>query len=365
MKTIFIFVYNDMATDSRVMRSIDELKKDYYIELLSIGDTEVTGDNINHHRVKKTSSNKKNLLNFYKAVKKIFKTKKFDIILGHDYYSLPMLYYRKITKGKEKMIYDAHELLYDGNRKYSFREKVFLYFEKKIVNSKIQIIEASEKRAEIVKQYYKLELAPFVIENISLLPEKDFSHEDKAENLFYSIPQKRLNIIYVGNIAYDRGIERIIKEVIHKGNNKVNFIAIGTGENYDELFEKYNSYEEIRFVGKIPYSTIHSYIKHSDLGFVHYGEESLNNKYCASNKVFEYGSLNKPIIYYPHTTLSNFNKIGIEINDSFFCSTKEDIEKQLKKCKIELSEFLKGYEQVQAEQTYKKAIKYGESYDIQ
>ena len=84
-------------------------------------------------------------------------------------------------------------------------------------------------------------------------------------------------------------------ELYFVGNNtKPNQIL-----NEDEL-------KRIHFIGRVPLEELKFILQHMDIGYVGYEIVSLNTKYCASGKIYEYAYEKLPILAYKNIPLKKF-----------------------------------------------------------
>ncbi len=312
-KKMFMFVYNDLATDARVMRTINSLSKDYELIIYSIGATKEI-KNVSQKQFKMPSGKIGYLYFICRVIFRILFGKE-DYIYGHDYYSCLAIFIGLNFKGRKKYIYDAHELIIPDKKKQhdSKRLSFFYYFEKKIVNRVSLLITASKERSELMEQHYKLNEQPVHFDNISILPKCN-----KLKHIQQIIPGITVDdfvIVYAGAIIESRGLETLFEDL--KNLESVKVICIGSGDYKQVLMDKY-PLPNITFLSAIAYEELSCIISHCDIGFINYPMTDLNNIYCASNKVYEYPSAGIPFCYYFNPTIDKIaqkNGIGIEIKE--------------------------------------------------
>ena len=80
--------------------------------------------------------------------------------------------------------------------------------------------------------------------------------------------------------------------------DKCKLLIVGNGDALEELKIKASEHPELHtaFTGSIPYKSLGSILSRCDIGFLYYPVDTLNNRYCASNKIFEYASVGLPIL---------------------------------------------------------------------
>ncbi|EPI00977.1 hypothetical protein D920_00586 [Enterococcus faecalis 13-SD-W-01] len=358
MSKIEMFVFNNLSTDARVKRSIDALANENQIKIYSYGSEE------KFHIYKKvinisTGSDDKKM-NYFKylffVVKQLIASKA-DVFYGHDYYSLPILFILCYLKRKKKIIYDAHELLInDPKIKYTKREMFFIFFEKKIIN-KVNVIAASEDRAEIMKQYYHLKKMPIVIENISILK----NSTQKLDSATLSVIKKfkeNSNFLYgyTGVLSKERNILKFVKDIIEKSEDSI--LVVGKGDQKKEIENLYGDNEKVLLLDTVPYEQLYEIVGYIDAGIIQYPSTNWNNKYFASNKIFEYASRKKPFIFYDNPTLEKMSQkyafcLKIDNNISELSDIIKDRHQQIQQS---INDFLDEHNMAEVHERIRKVI---------
>ncbi len=316
---MLMFVYNFLSTDARVLRTAETLNEEYDLKLVGLKDKyENKKLNIQQIPVRKGRSFFR-FLSFTKNMIKIGLNKEYDIYYAHDLYTaMAFLFLRKFRK-KSIFIYDSHETIFpQKGLKFSLRDYFFYYFDKKAIKKADLVISAQEDRANIMKEKYNLSKNPTVINNISKLKinhvKLDVIVQEKLETFFN---KEGLKVVYAGGINPDRNIVSLIEAIKH---TKYNLLLVGDGSIYNEL--KYKILNEkilnVTMIGKVPYDSLGQIIKNCHAGYVSYGIDDVNNRYCASNKIYEYSSVFVPILATYNPTIKKMVEeynIGICTND--------------------------------------------------
>ena len=138
-----------------------------------------------------------------------------------------------------------------------------------------------------------------------------------------------------------RGTMELLKAVINLPYESELFL-IGAApqkdiETVQNFVEKYKC-DNIRIIGKVPEAELKYLINHCDVGVVYYHQNDLNNKYCASGKVFEFLYEGVPIVSTDNPPLKKICKeynIGVATNSLLdgMKSIKEKYELYLKNTK--------------------------------
>jgi hypothetical protein len=203
----------------------------------------------------------------------------------------------KKTLKKRKFYFQINEL-YD---KLPF----YLKHLEKITKLAYKNIVPEKNRAAIFQVWFGLKTQPFV------LPNKPFFDDGlilKGENIYkkhidFLKKEKENNktiFLYQGHLGNDRNFSKLL-EIISKKNN---ILVVLMGMDH-ELLDKYQKI--CPFIYHIPHipAPFHlSITKYADIGILVYLPISLNNIYCAPNKIWEYTK-------YGLALISN-NIIGLE-----------------------------------------------------
>lgn len=312
--SMLMFVYNDLTTDARVQRSLETLASIFDITILS------TGKPFEHDHIKNVTLNstKTGMIKYFEVVRKAIhfgKNHEYQYLYLHDYYSclVGLRLYRK-----HKTIYDAHELII-STKKYPAgkREKFFGFLEKHIVNKVQLVICAEDNRSIIMQKYYKLKQLPFVVPNYSELPMTDNCPLTTEMTEFFKDPRK--TFVYAGALIEGRHIDSILKGAFELAEEyKVLIIGDGTARQKLEKIAKDCCGLKYLFTGSIPYKQLGAYLKKCDVGYLSYPITDLNNFYCAPNKIYEYASVELPMVCNDNPNLISIvarNGIGVCVSE--------------------------------------------------
>ena len=324
MKKIFMMVYSEIDKDARVLRAAKALSKTYEVYLYSVGSIDI--EHIHFIPVSKVDKpvGKKAQLRFITGAMLECKRIKPDIIYGHDLFSaVPLVLYKTVANNKIKYIYDAHELFCEEElSRYDFISRLQYLFERKAIKKSDLVICASNKRAEIMQDRLGLKILPTVIRNISYLSINIIDEFTGKYNDFFE--REGFSIVYAGGMLAGRRLDDLI-EAVNKLGKQYKLLLVGNGPDFKRLQDK------IRMIGNeniiisegIPYSKLGNLLIHFDAGYLYYPNDSLNNRYCAPNKVFEYASIGLPIIGNKNISLIE----EIESNNIGVC--EDDFEKAI------------------------------------
>ena len=318
-KKAIMIVMNTLNTDARVQRAAKVLNSNYDLTVIALKD-----NGIYDYRVIPLELNsKKNYLKYFEFIKKtkqIIKKESWDLIYAHDYYSTAIVSWAKKRYSSSKTVYDSHELIIPDNEgSNSKRDNFFYLMEKQSIKKADLVVCANEDRGELMRRHYKLSTTPISIENISELP---ISIDNYSEKLLtqceFITNSEKTTLVYAGVLAKGRRIDRIVH--IIENNKNANLLIIGDGPDRERLkkIAEQTIPGRFYFTGVIPYKYLGCILSKCDVGYISYPNDSLNNKYCAPNKIYEYSSVMLPMIAPNNPTISKFfSKYGIgEMNDN-------------------------------------------------
>lgn len=344
-KKLLMYVYSDIKTDARVMRSIDALKKEYDITLIATNSGVALSSDVGFQFIDAIDNKIGNpffryvssLFKFYSVLRRI----KPDIIYGHDYYAAPIIAY---GSKKYKLVYDAHEL-YMADKTSSKREKVCCYLEKRAIGKADQVICASERRKEIMNQHYSVKREICVVNNVSILPR---INDNKVDEAYFSSDERKV-VVYCGALIKPRRVDLLI-EAANKLKSSIRVLIVGNGEELGNLKNKANTekIDNVTFINAVPYKSIWSIVSKCDIGYLYYENDTLNNANCAPNKVYEYASAGLVMVANENLGLSDiFNRYCVGVSSNDLClaikevlenydTYKKNVERFIKDCSWEV-----------------------------
>ncbi len=181
-------------------------------------------------------------------------------------------------------LYDTLPMYRNGIKKYARNAKAFVVPE--------------ICRANICMHWYDLKKKPYVIPNIPyvLSCEKNQNISDSvAKQIIDEISDKKI-LIYQGHIdSKDRSLS-VIAEALKKINNN-EYVLLVMGRNHNGSYEKLKEiYSGVYYIPFIPAPYHLEVTSHAYIALLSYDRVSMNNLFCAPNKIFEYSSLGVPML---------------------------------------------------------------------
>lgn len=127
---------------------------------------------------------------------------------------------------------------------------------------------------------------------------KNFSHKPKLDS-------KKFNVVYSGSIGIANDLNILVEAAnLLKDNNFIHFTIIGNGAMKDELAAKTkaNNLANITFMEPVPKEEIYDYLFSADLLYVGLKNLPLYRYGMSMNKIFDYMSVAKPILFVSEMT---------------------------------------------------------------
>ena len=226
------------------------------------------------------------ILNFRKKVKYALKTYKYDLIwIGS---ADTALYCKDILKTRSPYVLNIYEL-YDTHPK-------MLKSIKELSQKAESIVVPEYNRAHILKVWLELKKTPVIIPNKPNFSavEIDIKTKEIVDGL------KALNkkiVLYQGWIGKDRDVSKIA-DALNTLENKDEYVLILMGkvmssDTINYIKNKFNNTIHIPFLSPPQ----HLFVTESAyIGIATYDDSTLNNIFCAPNKIYEYAEKNVPIL---------------------------------------------------------------------
>ena len=156
----------------------------------------------------------------------------------------------------------------------------------------VDVIIACEKhRAEIMQSRYSLQVKPQVI------PNKPYEFQlgrILVDGIVETMKQS-FSVVYQGMISRDRPLENVAKALKRCNDENIVFIVMGRcSRKYQNTLK--SLYHNTFFTGYISAPEHLEYTKHGKIGIANYDRSSLNNVFCAPNKIYEYSRYGIPVL---------------------------------------------------------------------
>lgn len=167
----------------------------------------------------------------------------------------------------------------------------------KVIHQAEGVFMPEYNRTLIYKVWFKLEKIPYLLPNkpYFVLSEKNC---DKVLSEYHDqindLKDKKV-ILYQGGVKHIRMLDRIAK-AIKDINDNYHLLVVGPEQEPGVIDGLRKITSEITYISFIPAPNYLAFCKIAHIGYVTYEPISLNNIYCAPNKIFEYSAFGLPMI---------------------------------------------------------------------
>ena len=164
-----------------------------------------------------------------------------------------------------------------------------------IIRKAKAVIACEKNRGRIMQQWFGLDKVPFV------MPNKPYYEMPCKKTCDISAIQEELSdkkyILYQGILSRDRSC-RTLAQALNKTKDHYTLVIIGSSPaGTEEILEELRTeYHDVFYGGFIPAPQHLQITQNAYIGVAFYEPSSLNNMFCAPNKIFEYTKFNVPII---------------------------------------------------------------------
>jgi glycosyltransferase involved in cell wall biosynthesis len=189
-----------------------------------------------------------------------------------------------------KIIYHQIEL-FEPSRANKIDQFLFKYAGKKA--DRIDLIIMPEKNR---LNYFK-EVFPVNAKTRTLIMPNSNNNQTTLE---HKAPSQGKTVIgHIGNVGMDHYIKGFLEAIKSLPQDKFEIQFIGFLK--EEVLDLIRSYElnNIKIIGQIPHKELDKYYRKIDIGVILYKDVSLNHRFCAPNKLYEYWSYGIPVVAHP------------------------------------------------------------------
>lgn len=244
-------------------------------------------------------------------------SKPYDIIVADNFFSaLPVML---IKNRKNKIIQDVRELYFINS--VHGKSKILISLELCLMRKADVVLCANNERADIMKEKLMLRRRPIVFENIRFL--SGTYNDDDMEKKYANFFGYRFNLLSTSGLFMARDTDKLIMSMTHLTKDfGLFFVGDYSKADYDEVERicRENNLTNVHVLGKVPANELLYIVRKCDIGLVHYHKNDLNNKYCASGKIFEFLHEGIPIVTTENPPLKSFckqNRVGVA-DDTFY-----------------------------------------------
>lgn len=218
-------------------------------------------------------------------------------------------YLAKKLTGARYVVQDCREL-YDLKSAAGIPGKIGCVVEKIFTRRSDVVIAANPFRARIMVKMFGLKKEPLNYENIRRLEytsgEKRQQVEEECREFFM---EKKFRIISTAGCDMSRTTGKMVEAMKGLGPD-FELLLIGESDEEDELIVRQTiqnlELTNVKILPRLDQDHLKYFIENSQVGIVTYHQRDLNNKYCASGKIFEFLYEGKPVVTSTNPPLKEF-----------------------------------------------------------
>lgn len=201
-------------------------------------------------------------------------------------------------KKKATLVLDCREL-YDAKQFRELFNKIGCIAEKRCAKKADVLICANSFRADYMEKYWGTR-RPIVFENVRKLEYDENAILKAAELIDPYLGEDEIRIVSTYGCSVDRTNDVLVKNV-NKIENNVKIFLVGNSGREDEdtirrIIKEQNAEEKVVILRQMNQTELKYLISKSHIGVVNYNQNDLNNKYCASGKMYEFLYEGLPVI---------------------------------------------------------------------
>lgn len=324
---VFFISYGIYEYDGRLRELIKISKKLGEVQYITKAIFQDTKQEERHHIM--TNNGVFGYLKFiFYSIFKGLKIKEIDILFVDNRKAIIPALILKLIKKPKYIIQDVREL-YVINEVKHISGKVGCILEKKLIKKADIIICANKYRAEIMKSYYGLSSYPLVYDNIRALSYSGkFTMEELEKKYRHYFTRPTIRIVSTSGCSISRTNDKLVNAMIDLGKEFELFLIGGGSEEeiykIKNIIEK-NKLDNVHLIDKLEMDELKYFLNNCHIGIVNYHKQDMNNKYCASGKVYEYIFEGLPIVTTenkPLVDICDVYKIGLA-DDNYVEGIKE------------------------------------------
>ena len=211
---------------------------------------------------------------------------------------LPGYLAEKIT-GSSFMVQDCREL-YDMRSAAGIQGKIGCAIEKIFTRHSDVIIAANAYRAKIMVKMFGLTCEPLHYENIRRLEYSSADRRQQVEReckVFFS--EEKFRIISTAGCDMSRTTGKMLEAMKELGESFELLLIGESGEDDEQIVRgmiRNLRLTNVKIFPRMDQDHLKYFIENSQVGMVAYHQRDLNNKYCASGKIFEFLFEGKPVV---------------------------------------------------------------------
>lgn len=318
IKNIAVISFGDYDFDGRLRALIDNFSQLGDVYCFTRGTA-----NINAESVIYRGKYLRFICSSIRYIKKIAKKAKLDaVILDNRKATIPGLILKRLMPALF-YIQDCREL-YLLNETHSLTGKLGCIFERKMIRKADIVICANEERADRMVTEYSLSTRPLVYENLRLLKyPSEKAYFDAENRLSKYIHDGEIRVVSSSGCSIDRTNDVLVANFDKiKYRSRLFLVGDSTPQDVKAIKQLINEkkMENIEILGRLNQAELKYLIEQSHIGIVNYHQNDVNNKLCASGKLFEFIYEGIPVVTTSNPPLRHICEeweVGL-VDDNFF-----------------------------------------------
>ena len=203
-------------------------------------------------------------------------------------------------------IFNAETAIVLGRRLFSYRYVLHAYelperytkqqFAQSFFRRATHVVCPESNRAAILRTWYRLRATPSVVPNTPMVEDESLRQkiaDTQVAQRIKEIAATRRIALYQGMISPDRSLTGVARAFAAHARN---WSLVLMGRDYGQLDELRKASPDIVHIPHIDAPDHLAVTSWANLGIIVYNYVSLNNIYCAPNKIYEYGAFSLPVL---------------------------------------------------------------------
>lgn len=195
---------------------------------------------------------------------------------------------------------------------------------KKYMRNADAVVVPEYSRANICTFWYGLNKLPYVIPNVPYIQSMERKQpvaDPKAAEILHALPGKKL-LIYQGHITSGDRSLNVIADALRQLHSS-EYALVLMGRDHDGSAEKLKQiYADTYYIPHVAAPGHLQITSHAYIGLLSYDRVSLNNIFCAPNKIYEYSAYGIPMLGNQIPGL----KYTVEQQNMGLCADYEDVQ---------------------------------------
>ena len=265
-------------------------------------------------------------------------------------------------KKKAVLIQDCREL-YDPKQFRELFNKIGCAAERHCAKKADLLICANSFRADYMEKHWGVK-KPIVFENVRKLEYDEEKLAKAAELIDPYLLEDEIRIVSTYGCSVDRTNDVLVRNINKISGNVKIFLVGSSGKEDEDIIRKIIAEERaedrVVILPQMDQTELKYLISHSHIGVVNYNQKDLNNKYCASGKIYEFLYEGLPVITTTNPPLKKMcddYRVG-ESDDQYYGGINKII-RDYDKYKAAVSEYVAGHDIGEGNRALKESLEKG------